>query len=225
MPEALPPSVWAFPSPRDADPDGPVAVGGDLEPATLVAAYARGLFPMPLRPGTLGWFSPDPRAVLEPERMHVSRTLSRSYARMEVTVDACFTEVVLGCAHPSRPHGWIDDDFVEAYSELHRLGWAHSIEAWSDDRLAGGLYGVAIGAFFAGESMFHNETDGSKVALRGLCELLGGVANVLFDVQWATPHLESLGVEEIPRDEYLDRLALAVGSPGPDWRRNEIAFP
>lgn len=225
MPEALPPSVWAFPSPRDADPDGPVAIGGDLEPATLVAGYARGLFPMPLRPGALGWFSPDPRAILEPARMHVSRTLARSRSRMAVTVDACFTEVMRGCAHPSRPHGWIDDDFIEAFSELHRLGWAHSIEAWHEDRLAGGLYGVAIGAFFAGESMFHTETDGSKVALAGLCELLGGVGNVLFDVQWTTPHLESLGAEEIPRDEYLDKLALAVGSPGPDWHRNEIAVP
>ena len=218
MPRALPPSDWAFPSPRDTEPEGPVALGGDLEPSTLVAAYSRGLFPMPLRSGALAWFSPDPRAVLEPSDMHVSRTLARSRSRMEVTVDACFTEVMRACADPSRPHGWIDEDFITAYTNLHELGWAHSIEAWSDGELAGGLYGIAIGSLFAGESMFHHRTDGSKVALVGLCELLGDVREVLLDVQWITPHLESLGVIEIPRDEYLDRLDRAVQSPGPAWQ-------
>lgn len=218
MPAALPPSRWAFPSPRDAEHEGPAAIGGDLEASTLVAAYAQGLFPMPLPRRTLGWFSPDPRAVLEPAGMHISRSLGRSRSKMTVTIDSCFAEVVRGCADPARAHGWIDDNFFAAYYELHTLGWAHSIEAWLGDRLAGGLYGVAIGAFFAGESMFHAETDGSKVALAGLCEHLRGVDAVLFDVQWATPHLESLGVTEITRDEYLDRLDLAVRSPGPTWQ-------
>ena len=152
----LPPSRWRFPSPVDAEPDGPVALGGDLEASTLVEAYRTGLFPMPLgRSGQLGWFSPDPRAVLPVDAMHVSRSLRRSMRRMDLSVDRCFTEVMRACADPSRPHGWINEEFITAYSRLHELGWAHSVEVWVEGELAGGVYGVSIGDFFAGESMVH----------------------------------------------------------------------
>lgn len=200
-----------------------MVLGGDLEPGTLLAAYRSGLFPMPLRPlplrrrSSIGWWSPDPRAVLPAGGFHTSRSLRRSLPRFEVRIDAAFPEVVRACGDPSRPHGWINDDIVEAYTRLHELGWAHSVEAWADGQLAGGLYGVAIGALFAGESMFHRRTDASKVAVRATAELLADVPASVFDVQWSTPHLASLGVVEIPRDEYLDRLAAAVAAPGPDW--------
>lgn len=216
MPDQPPPSRWVFPSPRDANPEGPVALGGDLEPATLLAAYRSGMFPMPLG-GHLGWFSPDPRAILRLEDLRVTRSLRRSAARMQITVDGDFSAVMAACADPGRAHGWIDPEFIVAYSELHRLGWAHSVETWLDGELAGGLYGVSIGAFFAGESMFHHRRDASKVALVGLVEILRGCDGALLDVQWATPHLESLGVTEISRSDYLDALEVAVARPGPVW--------
>ncbi len=199
----------------EPNPDGLVAVGADLAPGTLLAAYRAGMFPMPVTRRKLGWFSPDPRAVLPVGGMHVSRSLRRSLGRFEVTVDAAFTEVVRACGDPRRPHGWIDEDIVAAYSELHRLGWAHSVEAWREGELAGGVYGVSIGSFFAGESMFHTATDASKVVLVHLCDLLAEVPEPLFDVQWQTPHLASLGVVEIPRTEYLRRLARATAGPWP----------
>jgi leucyl/phenylalanyl-tRNA--protein transferase len=202
----------------DAEPEGPVAIGGDLEPGTLLAAYRAGLFPMPVdRRGRIGWWSPDPRAVLPPGGFHRSRSLQRSMRHFEVSVDACFEDVMRGCADPRRPHGWITEDFVRAYVRLHQLGWAHSVEVWQDERLVGGVYGVAIGAFFAGESMFHRATDASKAALSHLVDLLGTVPGALFDVQWLTPHLESLGVVEVPRSEYLERLRRATASPGPTF--------
>jgi leucyl/phenylalanyl-tRNA--protein transferase len=211
-----PPSRWAFPSPVDAEPEGPVALGGDLEAGTLLAAYRAGLFPMPLgRRGRLGWWSPDPRGVLPLDRLVVSRSLRRSVRRYSVSVDACFTEVVRRCGDPRRPHGWINADIVDAYGELHRLGWAHSVEVWSDEELVGGLYGVSIGAFFAGESMFHSATDASKVALVHLVDLLRPAPDALLDVQWVTPHLASLGAVEVDRGDYLDALAVAVGSAPP----------
>jgi leucyl/phenylalanyl-tRNA--protein transferase len=136
---------------------------------------------------------------------------------MDITVDACFGSVMRACADPHRPHGWITQEFIEAYSELHELGWAHSVETWLDGELAGGLYGIAIGSFFAGESMFHRSRDASKVALVALVRILGQCAAPLLDVQWATPHLESLGVSEMPRDEYLDALQRAAHEPAPLW--------
>jgi leucyl/phenylalanyl-tRNA--protein transferase len=170
---------------------------------------------MPLGRRRLGWFSPDPRAVLPADGMHVSRSLRRSVDRFEITVDARFEDVVRACGDPARPHGWITEGVVEAYVRLHRLGWAHSIEAWQEDRLVGGVYGVSIGSFFAGESMFHRSTDASKVVLVHLCRLMGEVPRPLIDVQWTTPHLASLGVVELPRAEYLDRLGQAVRGPLP----------
>ena len=211
----LPPSRWTFPSPIDADPVGPVALGGDLEPSTLVEAYRRGLFPMPLgRRDELGWFSPDPRAILPADGLHVSRSLHRSMRSMDITVDRAFTEVMHGCADPSRPHGWINAEFIAAYSRLHELGWAHSVEVWVGGELAGGVYGVAIGDFFAGESMFHRVTDASKAALVGLVEVMGRCERPLIDVQWSTEHLESLGVVEVSRPDYLAALEQSTSGAG-----------
>ncbi|MFM7064842.1 MAG: leucyl/phenylalanyl-tRNA--protein transferase [Actinomycetes bacterium] len=220
MPVEPPPSQWDFPDVAQLDPtttcDGPVGIGGDLLPGTLLDAYRRGLFPMPvgLRRNKIGWWSPDPRAVLPLDELRVSRSLRRSLRRFQVRVDTQFEQVVRQCGDPSRPHGWITDEIVRAYVRLHELGWAHSVEAWSPEgRLVGGLYGVAIGALFAGESMFHTETDASKVALVHLVELLRDHPDALLDVQWATDHLSSLGVTEIPRLEYLVRLEAARSAP------------
>jgi leucyl/phenylalanyl-tRNA--protein transferase len=216
VPTEPPPSQWVFPPVHGADPDGPVAIGGDLTPGTLLAAYRGGLFPMPVgRRGRIGWWSPDPRGVLVPDGLHVSRSLRRSMRSFELRVDTAFESVVRGCADPRRPHGWINADILEAYVRLHDLGWAHSVETWFDDELVGGLYGIAIGAFFAGESMFHRRTDASKAALVGLVELLRGTEHTLIDVQWTTPHLATLGVVDMERDEYLRRSAAAMAAPGP----------
>jgi leucyl/phenylalanyl-tRNA---protein transferase len=192
-----------------------VAVGGDLQPGTLLAAYRAGLFPMGVgargRP-PMGWWSPDPRGVLPLAGLRVSRSLRRSVRRFEVRVDTAFDDVVAGCAHPGRAGRWINGDIAQAYGRLHRLGWAHSVECWREDRLAGGLYGLAVGGLFAGESMFHRETDASKVALVALVELLArdGDSRRLLDVQWRTEHLAGLGVIEVPRVEYLRRLRIAL---------------
>jgi leucyl/phenylalanyl-tRNA--protein transferase len=200
---------WDFPDARRAGPDELVAVGGDLEPETLLDAYRRGLFPMRIRK-MLGWWSPDPRAVIPLDGMHVSRSLRRSIPKFEIRVDSAFVEVMHGCADPRRPGSWIDGTFVTAYARLHRLGSAHSVETWRDGELVGGLYGVRIGRFFAGESMFHRVTDASKVAVWATVELLRLDGATLFDVQWMTPHLESLGAVDLDRDEYLRLLASAT---------------
>ena len=209
------PSRWAFGSPLEADPEGPVAIGADLEPATLLAAYRAGVFPMPVHRGrTLAWWSPDPRGVIPLDGLRVSRSLAKAARHHHTTVDAAFDVVLASCADPRRPGGWITRGIRRAYTRLHELGWAHSVEAWTDDgRLAGGLYGVAIGGLFAGESMFHRETDGSKVALVGLVERLRAGGAEVLDVQWTTPHLASLGALDIPRARYLELLATAVARP------------
>jgi leucyl/phenylalanyl-tRNA--protein transferase len=188
-----------------------VAVGGDLEPETLVQAYAHGLFPMRVD-DVLAWWSPDPRGILPIDGFHASRSLRRVRPRFEITIDRAFEAVMRACGDPRRPYGWIDESFVDAYVRLHRLGWAHSIEAWSDGVLAGGVYGVRIRGFFAGESMFHRVTDASKAALWAAVDLLRADGVVLFDVQWTTPHLVSLGAIDIARDDYLARLGRAVQS-------------
>jgi leucyl/phenylalanyl-tRNA--protein transferase len=204
-------SDWDVPDPRLAGPDDLVAVGGDLEPDTLLDAYGRGLFPMRVR-RMLGWWSPDRRGVIPLDGFHTSRSLRRSIPRFEIRVNTAFVEVMRGCADARRPGGWIDGNFVTAYARLHRMGAAHSVETWRDDELVGGLYGVRIGRFFAGESMFHRVTDASKVALWATVELLRLDGAKLFDVQWTTPHLSSLGAIDISRDEYLRALASAVMS-------------
>jgi leucyl/phenylalanyl-tRNA---protein transferase len=188
-----------------------VGVGADLAPGTLLAAYRHGMFPMPLSRTDLGWWSPDPRGVLPLTGLHISRSLRRSSRRFEIRVDTNFAEVVAGCADPRRRGGWITPDVASAYAELHRLGWAHSVEAWTPDgQLAGGLYGVAIGGLFAGESMFHTATDASKVALVALVDWFNQTDGRLLDVQWMTSHLASLGAVAISRDQYLDQLAEAL---------------
>jgi leucyl/phenylalanyl-tRNA---protein transferase len=197
-----------------------VGVGADLEPGTILAAYRQGIFPMPVRRGKLAWWSPDPRAIVPLDGLRISRSLRRSCARFSITVDASFDEVVDACADRRRPGAWIGRDIRDAYVRLHRLGWAHSVEAWRDCRLAGGLYGLAIGGLFAGESMFHRETDASKVALVALVDRLRSSpagSDRLLDVQWLTPHLASLGAVEITRDHYHDLLATALSRPLPSW--------
>jgi leucyl/phenylalanyl-tRNA--protein transferase len=196
-----------------------VGIGADLEPGTLLAAYRAGLFPMRLGGGgPLAWWSPDPRGVLPLDGFHVSRSLQKSARHFDVRIDSAFEAVMRCCADPARPHGWIDDDFVHAYCALHELGWAHSVETWRDGELVGGTYGVAIGGLFAAESKFHRVRDASKVALLALVERLRGAGATLLDVQWITPHLESLGAIAIGRDEYLDRLAGAVAVGCDAWR-------
>lgn len=187
-------------------------MGADLEPGTVLAAYRRGLFPMPVA-GRLGWWSPDPRGVLPLDGLRVSRSLRRSCRRYEVRVDHTFEAVLEACADERREHGWITREVQDAYLRLHELGWCHSVEAWEQDRLVGGLYGVAVGGLFAGESMFHHARDASKVALVALVELLREGGAQLLDVQWLTPHLESLGAVELARPAYLERLADAVEAP------------
>lgn len=174
---------------------------------------------MPVRAGdteVLAWWSPDPRGILPLDRLRVTRSLRSSCNRYRVTIDAAFEEVIDACADPSRPGRWINRAVRDAYVELHRLGWAHSVEAWTPEgALAGGLYGVAIGGLFAGESMFHHQRDASKVALVSLVSVLRVNAGAMLDVQWVTSHLASLGAVEIPRDEYLARLHVALQQPCP----------
>jgi leucyl/phenylalanyl-tRNA--protein transferase len=202
------PTAWELPPASTADENGVVGIGADLEPGTLLAAYRVGLFPMPLAPGgPLAWWSPDPRGILPLDGLVVSRSLRRSAARFEVRIDTAFADVIDACRDVRRTGGWIDDAIRDAYVELHRLGWAHSFETWSPDgELVGGLYGVAIGGLFAGESMFHRCTDASKVALVALVKHLRDGGGSLLDVQWCTEHLARLGAVEIARSDYLDRL-------------------
>ncbi len=215
MPVEPPPTTWELPPAESADERGVVGVGADLAPGTLLAAYRSALFPMPVEGGLLAWWSPDPRGVIPLDGLRVSRSLRRSVGRYQLTVDRDFPAVIAACAEPDRPHGWIDDDVQAAYLRLHDLGWAHSVEAWDGGELAGGLYGVAIGGLFAGESMFHWETDASKVALVHLVDQLRAGGASLLDVQWTTPHLVSLGAVDIPREEYQRRLADALRHPLP----------
>jgi leucyl/phenylalanyl-tRNA--protein transferase len=215
-----------LPSATAADEHGKAGTGGDLEPRTLLAAYRGGLFPMRDGAGELAWWSPDPRGVLTVDSLCVSRSLRRSLRRFDVTTDLCFEDVVDACAdRAADQYAWITEEVRRAYVELHRLGWAHSIEAWLPEvdeqprRLVGGLYGVAIGGFFSGESMFHRVPDASKAALVSLVDVLradvAGGAGRMIDVQWLTPHLASLGAFAVPRNEYLERLGLALALPPP----------
>ena len=218
------PSRYAFDIGRADAGEDLVGAGADLEPATILAAYRAGAFPMGLGrhgAGPMGWWSPDPRGVLRPEDLRVSRSLRRSCARLQVTVDTAFDAVVRGCADPDREGRWITRPVTRAYTRLHALGWAHSVEVWSGDQLVGGLYGIAIGGLFAGESMFHRVTDASKVALVALRELItaDGDPRWIIDVQWVTPHLASLGVREVPRAAYLGLLRETLEAPLPaPWR-------
>ena len=210
----------AFPPPTSADEHGRVFVGGDLEPETLLAAYRSALFPMRQSNGDLTWWSPDPRGILAVDGLRVSESLRRSRKRFEIRVDTAFEEVIDACAdRKQEEYDWITPEIREAFLRLHRQGVVHSVEAWRDGSLAGGLYGVAVGGLFGGESMFHRERDASKAALVGLVEILradgSDGAGRIVDLQWLTPHLASLGGVEIPRAEYLERLERALELPLP----------
>jgi leucyl/phenylalanyl-tRNA--protein transferase len=206
-----PPTRWGFPHPDAYGGEDLVAIGGDLEPGTILRAYRQGLFPMHADRRHLGWWSPVERGVIPLDTFRPSRSLRRSCRRYGVSVDRDFPSVIAACAGADRPHGWITPSIVEAYTRLHELGWAHSVEAWTDrGDLAGGLYGLRIGGLFAGESMVHLQPDGSKVALVGLVDLLRDRGASLLDVQWLTPHLASLGAVAVSREEYLARLEDAL---------------
>lgn len=196
--------------PEVADEHGLVAVGGDLRPATLLRAYRNGIFPWFNEGDPILWWSPDPRAIFAFERFCLSRRLLRTIrsGQFRLTIDQAFDDVMRGCA--DREQTWINSDMIEAYTRLHRLGYAHSIEAWLGAELAGGVYGIAIGGLFAGESMFHRVRDASKVALTYLVEYLQVRGFVLFDTQVATEITARLGAVEIPRVEYLARLKKAL---------------
>lgn len=211
LPIEPPPSRYVMPRPETAPAHGCLAAGGDLEPGTVLAAYRGGVFPWPDPDGRLLWWSPDPRAVLPLDGFHESGSLRRvrRQARYRVTRNQACAAVIAGCA--DRAEGtWITPAMRRAYERLHALGWVHSVEAWEGSTLAGGLYGVAIGGFFAAESKFHRAPDASKVALAGLVEWLAARRFRLLDVQLATDHLRTLGVVEIPRAEYLRHLAVAI---------------
>jgi leucyl/phenylalanyl-tRNA---protein transferase len=201
-----------FPDPMQADAQGLVAVGGDLQVARLLAAYRRGIFPWSVNPVT--WWSPDPRAVFELDRFHIPRSLARVLRRppYEVTRDRAFRAVMEGCAVsvPGRRHTWITPEFIGAYTQLHEQGHAHSVECWLGGRLVGGVYGVTVGGLFAGESMFHRASNASKIALCHLVEHLRRQGFVLFDIQQVTPTTRLLGALTIARAEYLRRLREAV---------------
>lgn len=206
--------LW-FPNPLDledrGEPDGLVAIGGDLTVQRLLLAYRQGIFPWSVRPIT--WWSPDPRGVIELDRVHVSRSLARTLRRSPfvVTRDRAFAAVIQHCATVRRSdQTWISPEFIAAYTRLHQAGHAHSVECWLEERLVGGIYGVAVGGLFAGESMFHHVSDASKVALMHLIAHLRATGFALFDIQMVTPATAPLGAVEIARPEYLRRLADAV---------------
>jgi len=202
-----------FPSPSEAltEPNGLLAAGGDLEPERLLAAYAQGIFPWYQEGQPILWWSPDPRAVLRPIELKISRSLRRSVAKrgFEFRVDTEFGSVVAACAQPRSYGGgtWITSEMAAAYVRLHRVGWAHSFETWQNDVLVGGLYGVAIGRAFFGESMFTRVSDASKVALVHAVEFLRARGFELIDCQVASAHTASLGAVDIPRAEFLQYLA------------------
>jgi leucyl/phenylalanyl-tRNA--protein transferase len=213
-------SRWRLDLDQATPGDDLVGIGADLEPGTVLMAYRAGLFPMGVGEGgnePIGWWSPDPRGVLLPGQIRISRSLRKSLGHFDIRIDTAFSEVMQGCADRPRQGSWITPAITLAYTRLHELGWAHSVEAWRDGELFGGLYGLALGGLFAGESMFHRATDASKCALAGLADLVFADRDPrrMIDVQWATPHLVSLGITAIPRTDYLARLERALPVPVP----------
>jgi leucyl/phenylalanyl-tRNA--protein transferase len=213
--KSLPPVLGEaveFPDPALADAKGLVALGGDLSVKRLLAAYRQGIFPWTANP--ISWWSPDPRGIIELDAFHVSESLAKIIRRrtFEITMNRAFREVMQACAAPgvNRPGTWITQEFIAAYTRLHEQGHAHSVECWKNGELVGGIYGVATGGFFAGESMFHRADNASKVALHHLVGHLRGRKFSLFDVQMVTAATEPLGAKAISRRDYLKRLAAAV---------------
>ena len=217
--------AFPFPAPGEGDGRGLVAYGGDLEPERLLAAYAQGVFPWYEEPPIL-WFSPDPRMVLRPADLHLSRSLGKRVRRHPFTLrmDTAFEAVIRACSEIERPGQrgtWINDDMIEAYVLLHELGFAHSVEAWRDDALVGGLYGISLGSAFFGESMFARETDASKVAFVACVRQLEAWGFELIDCQVETEHLARFGAVEWPRERFLQALSRSLES---ETRRGSWRF-
>ena len=213
------PSNLRFPPVEQASPDGLLAVGGDLRPERLLEAYRHGIFPWYNEDQPILWWSPDPRTVLFPDKLHISRSLKRSLRPgiFSVTLDRCFRDVMQHCAgpRPQYPDGgtWISAEILKAYTRLHELGYAHSVETWQEGQLVGGLYGVALGGAFFAESMFTRASDASKVALVSLVRQLRAWEFRLMDCQQSSPHVLAFGAENIPRHEFLDHLTAALTLP------------
>lgn len=203
---------WTFPSPDLwPDDDDIVAAGADLETDTLLFAYAHGMFPMFVNKRNLAWWSPIDRGVIPLDGLRVTRSMQQSAKKFTCTVNQAFTEVMTLCGSMRTDGNWINQTFIDAYTDLHKEGHAHSVEVWNEaGDLVGGLYGVRINKFFAGESMFHIETNASKVALMHLVQLMILDGMELLDTQWRTDHLESLGCIAVPREKYLQLLASAI---------------
>ena len=211
MPTPLDASVWDFPTPEQMPKDDLVTLGADLKPETLIESYKHGIFPMHLQienKREIGWWSPQQRGILPLDKINISSSLKKSMKKYFVTFDQDFDAVIEGCGDDKRPKGWINKDIKIAYKKLFDLGYVHSVEVWNKkDELVGGLYGVEVNGLFAGESMFHKETDASKTAMVYLVNQLkeaGGER--IFDVQWQTPHLKSMGVIKINRAKYISLL-------------------
>ncbi len=210
--------MYLFPDLETIDPQTQdlITVGADLEPATLLYAYSQGYFPMHLHQDdendegqetkVIGWFSPKSRAIFPINSLRVTKSMKQSYNKYECRIDTCFKDVIEMCRNVPRPLGWIDDEFIRCYVQLHELGFAHSIEIFYEGELVGGLYGVGFSAFFAGESMFHIKRDASKVALMHLLKVAKAIGIMLIDAQWMTDHLASLGAVEISRAQYLELI-------------------
>lgn len=206
-------STLYFPSPEEAllEPNGLLAIGGDLSPARLLAAYYNGIFPWYSAYQPILWWSPDPRGVLSVAQLHISRSLRKTLAKtsLRFTVNQAFMDVVKACAEPRRysDETWITQEFMQSYAILHEMGQAHSIEVWDDEQLVGGLYGITVGKLFCGESMFHRQPDASKLAMVALCRHLARYNAPLIDCQMQNSYLETMGVQELPRDIFLQQLA------------------
>jgi len=206
----LSPYSFAFPAPEAAlrDPNGLLAVGGDLAPERLLAAYQQGIFPWFSPDEPILWWSPDPRAVLPPAELHLSRSMQRFWRKQpfRFTLNQAFEAVIAACAERQDDGTWIGDDIQQAYSRLHQLGHAHSLEVWLDDKLVGGLYGIHQGGLFCGESMFSRCSNASKSALLVFCQHFARFGGELIDCQVLNAHTASLGAREIPRDLFLQQL-------------------
>lgn len=233
LPQLNPLRPGLFPDPEDAlsEPNGLLAWGGDLSPERLIAAYAQGVFPWFNEDEPILWWSPDPRCVFRTDGVHISRSLRKqlSKSNWRITADTSFTRVMRACAAPrdGAVGTWIGDDMIAAYEELHRQGHAHSVEVWDRGSLVGGIYGVAVGRLFCGESMFSARTGGSKVALAGMCQLLHRWGFPFLDAQVTNDHLLSMGAVEIPRRQFVaqaKRLAAMPGMVG-SWVQHPIALP
>jgi leucyl/phenylalanyl-tRNA--protein transferase len=228
----LPREPTVFPDPRHAEPDGLLALGGDLSPRRLLAAYAEGIFPWFNEDSPILWWSPDPRLVLVPDELHVPRSLERTLRRgtYRVSADTAFGDVIRACSTKERPGQdgtWITTEMADAYEELHRLGYAHSFEAWQGDALAGGLYGVSLGGAFFGESMFADRPDASKVAFVTSVRWLDERGIRLIDCQVRTEHLVRFGAREVPREQFLADLKRALRAPPlrGRWQLDERSGP